>query len=291
MSETIFVTGATGNIGGNVVRELLARNQKIKVDMRSKDKGEIFTKQGIATAVMDFNDPQSIEAGLAGIEKVFSMTPLVPGFIPMALNFVKAAKKAGVKHIVRLSGMGADALQPITVGKWHREIEKAIEDAGIDHTFLRPNSFMQNYINFAGHTIKTQSAFYFPQGDGKMSYVDARDVGAVAAVALTKDGHRNKAYTITGPDAVSNYDIAKILSTVTGRTINYVDVTEDAARNGMREAGVPDIMIEMLMELYAINKAGYTATVTDAVEKITGKKAISFRQFAADFAQAFKSRV
>jgi uncharacterized protein YbjT (DUF2867 family) len=288
MSETIFVTGATGNIGSNVVKELLAQGLKIRVDVRSRDKADIFVKQGIDTVAMDFNDPQSIESGLKGIEKVFSMSPLVPNMVQMGLNFVQAAKEAGVKHIVRLSGMGADAPQPITVGKWHREVEKAIEDSGIDYTFLRPNSFMQNYINYAAHTIKAQNAFYFPQGDGKMSYVDARDVAAVAATALTKEGYLRKAYTITGPEAVSNYDIANILSNVTGRTINYVDAPEEAARQGMKQAGMPDILINALMELYAVNKAGYTAEVTDAVEKVTGRKATSFSRFANDFVTAFK---
>jgi uncharacterized protein YbjT (DUF2867 family) len=288
MSDTIFVTGSTGNVGGNVLAALLEKGMKVRVDVRSKENVDLFSKRGVEVVNMDFNDPKSIESGLKGIEKVFSMTPFVPHLVELGLNFVEAAKKAGVKYIVRLSGMGADAPQPITLAGWHRAVEKAIESSGIAHTFLRPNSYMQNFIAFAADFIKTQNAFYLPQGDGKVSYVDVRDVGAVAVAALTDERHRGKAYTVTGPEALSGSEIAGIFSELTGRTINYVDVPEDAAAKGMREAGMPDALIDALLELYAINEAGYTATVSDAVEKATGRKATSFKQFANDFAAAFK---
>lgn len=288
MSEVVFVSGATGNIGSQVLKSLLSAGAKVRVDVRSKEKGTGFQKMGVEVVEMDLQNAGSIESALHGVEKAFSMSPLVPGIVEMGVNFAKAAKKAGVRYVVRSSGMGADALHPITLGKWHREAEKALENSGIPYTILRPNSFMQNYINFASQSIKNQNAFYFPQGDGKTSLVDVRDVGAVAAQLLLKGGHEGKAYTITGPTALSNHDIARIFSEVTGRTISYYDVPEEAARQAMKGLGVPDVIIESLLQLYAVNKAGHTADVTDTVEKITGKRATSFQQFAADFVGAFR---
>mgnify|MGYP001560589622 CR=1 FL=1 len=237
---------------------------------------------------MDFNDVQSIANGLRGVEKAFSMSPLVPNLGELGAKFVEAAKIAGVKYIVRSSGMGADSPHAITLGKWHRKAEQPLEESTIAYTILRPNSFMQNYINFSSHSIKVNNAFYLPQGDGKISLIDVRDIASVIAEIITKGGHEGKAYNLTGPEAISNYTLAEILSKETGRTINYVDVPEDAARNSMREMGMPDAVVEALLELSAIIKTGYTSQVSSAVEEIAGRKPIAFRQFARDYAESFK---
>lgn len=206
----------------------------------------------------------------------------------LGIKSVEEAKRAGVKYIVRSSALGADAEPGIRLGRWHREVEKTIESSGIPFTILRPNSFMQNYANMLGHTIRTQSAFYLPMGDGKVSVVDTCDVAAVAATLLTKGGHEGKSYELTGPEALSNDQVAAILSKVAGRKITYVNVSDEDARQGMKDAGMPEWLINALMELYSTNKAGYTAAVSAVVEQVTGKKPISFAQFAKDYADAFK---
>jgi uncharacterized protein YbjT (DUF2867 family) len=288
MAKPIFVTGATGNQGGQVLRELLKTGVKVRVDVRSEEKANDFKKLGVQTARMDFRDMPSIEAALQGIDKAFSVSPMAADMVAMGINFVKGAKKAGVKYIVRSSAMGADAPQPITLGQWHREMEKALEDSGLAYTILRPNSFMQNYINMASHSIKKENAFYSPQGEGKISLVDVRDLAAVAAFVLTHRGYEGQAFNITGPEAISNYEIAQILSIITERKINYHDIPEDAARQSLKGLGMPAVLVEALLELFAMNKAGYTAQVSDAVEKILGRKPIAFKQFVEDFAEAFK---
>ena len=288
MVNTIFVSGATGNMGKEVVKQLVSKGAQVRAGVHSHEKAGILKEMGAEVVSVDLNNVNSIQTALDNVEKAFSLSPLVPNLAELSANFVKAAKLAGVKYIVRASGMGADSPQAITLGRWHRDAEKTVESSGIAYTLIRPNSFMQNYINFASHTIKSQNTFYFPQGDGKISLIDVRDIAAVVVALLTKDGHEGKAYTLTGPEAVSNYQIAGILSHVTGRTINYVDLPEAAARQGMKEMGMPETIVEALLELSAIIKAGYTGAVSPAVEQITGRQPFSFEQFAKDHIRFFK---
>ena len=288
MTDTILVMGATGNVGSQVVKQLADTGANVRAAVRSPRKAESLKSERVSLTEFDTDKPETIEAAFQGVDKVFLLTPLVPNMVELSANLVAAAKKAGVKHIIKSSGMGAEVEPGITLTRWHREAEKAIEASGIAFTFVRPNGFMQNYANFNGATIKTQNAFYLPVGDGKVSYIDTRDIAAVAVAALTQDGHEGKAYEVTGLEAISNQEIAEIISQVVGRKINYVDVPEDAARSEMKQSGMPDVLIDMTMELYELYKAGYASDVTPTVEQVTGKKPISFVQFANDYAEAFK---
>jgi uncharacterized protein YbjT (DUF2867 family) len=187
--------------------------------------------------------------------------------------------------------MGADEDPGLVIGRLHRQEEKIIEDSGISYTFLRPGSFMQSFLPtkfFFGQTIKTQNAFYFPAGDGRVGFVDVRDIAAVAVLALTDDSqHAGKAYTITGQDALSYGQVAEILSNEANKRISYVDISEDS-RRGMKQIGMEDWLIDAIMEFFSIVRAGRASQTTTVVEQITGRKPISFAQFAKDYAEFFK---
>lgn len=288
MEEKILVTGPTGNVGTHVVRQLLAAGFPVRTVAHSRNSIEALRKAGTEVFEADFSEPGSMHAVFEGISRVFLLTPLVPHMVRMGATLVEEAKKAGVKHIVRLSGMGADVDPGITLGRWHREVEREIENSGIAYTFLRPNSFMQTYAVFFGDSIKNRDAFYLPAGDGKVSLVDTRDVAAVAVEALTHKGHEGKAYTLTGPEALSNTRVSEILSEVMGRAIRYVDVSDESARQRMKNAQIPDWLIDVLMELYQLHRGGATSAVLPTVEQVTGKPPISFRRFALDHIEAFK---
>lgn len=279
MAGTILITGPTGNIGAHLVKQLAAQGEKVRAAVHSMKNVDAIKGTGADFVEVDLTRRETIETALKGVEKLFLLTPLVPNMAEIGTEIVDAAKKAGVKYIVRSSGLGADAEPGITLGKWHRQVEKAVEASGIPYTILRPNSFMQNYINFFAYTIKTQNAFYFPLGDGRVSLVDAPDIASVAAVALTESGHEGKTYNITGPDAISNVEIAEIFSNKLGRKITYIDVSDNDARLGMKNANMQGWLIDLLMELYGIQKTGYAAAVSPAVKEITGKEPISFEQF------------
>ena len=155
---------------------------------------------------------------------------------------------------------------------------------------------MQNFITQFGHTIRTQNAFYVPAGDAKMSFVDARDIAAIAVRMLltnNSDGesqqqYENKGYDITGQDALSYRQVADILSNEVGKKISYIDISEDDTRKGMEQVGMSDWYIDIMIELFRIIRAGYGSETTAAVEHITGRKPISFAQFAKDYAEVFR---
>ena len=166
-----------------------------------------------------------------------------------------------------------------------------IEDSGIAYTFLRPNAFMQNFVNFYSHTIKEQDVLSLPTGDGKVSFVDARDIAAVAVQVLVNniDGKYNgKTYDITGPEALSYHDAVRILSEQVGKKLSYVNVSEDDAFNAMKEIGLNDWLIKTILEGYNNLRKGYFSPITNVVEEITGRKPVSFKDFAKDHAEVFR---
>ncbi len=285
MSEAILVTGATGTIGRDVTKQLAKKGAAVRAGVRNPGKATKQFGRGIALATFDYEDARSFGDALEGIEKVFLLPPLMPNQLEVANAFVDAAKRAGVRHIVKLSVIGLDT-ESFTFGKWHASGERHIRESGLAFTFLRPNSFMQNFIN---HFPPRDGVIYLPWGNGKASFVDTRDVATVAAEVLTARDHEGKTYTLTGPAAVGIEEVAKILSDAAGREIKYVDVPESAARDGMLQAGLPQWQVEGVMELHAINKQNRWATVTSEIKNVTGKPPIDFAQFARDHAEKFRT--
>lgn len=288
MPGKIIVTGATGNIGTPLVKALVEMKADFRAVTHSEEKAQALRGKGVDAAPADMSSGKGLDKAFEGGRVLFLLTPPFPQMGEAAHGLVSAAKKAGIAHIVKLSGMGADQ-GSISLAKWHRAVEVAIEKSGLGWTHLRPNSFMQNYLAFHAGAIKGQGMFYAPQGDGAVSYVDTRDIAAVAAVALTNpSAHAGKAYTITGPEALANQRIAQILSEVTGKTVTYVDVPEGAARDSMLKMGMPDWLVAALLELFAINKAGHTSAVTGDIKAVTGRAPRTFADFAKENAEAFR---
>ena len=220
---------------------------------------------------MHYNKPDTIEEAFKDVDRLFLLTPFQSNMVELSANLVNVAKKkktGAVKHIVKLSVMGADAEPGITGGRLHRQAENIIEESGISYTFLRPNFFMQNFIKFFSQTIKEQGAFYVPAGDGKVSFVDVRDIAGVAVQALLNESkHGRKAYNITDPNAISYAQAAEILSNEIGRKIKYVDISEDQAREGikaegMKAIGMDEWFINSMMELFSITRAGYVSDLS-----------------------------
>ena len=288
MPGKIIVTGATGNIGSPLVQALVEMKADFRAVTHSEEKARALRGKGVDAAPADMSSGVGLDKAFEGGKVLFLNSPFSPQIGEAADGFVSAAKKAGISHIVKLSGMGADQ-GSISLAKWHRAAEGAIERSGLGWTHLRPNSFMQNYVALHAGAIKGQGMFYAPLGDGAVSYVDTRDVAAVAATALTNpSAHAGKAYTITGPEALTNQRVAAILSKAVGKAVTYVDVPESAARDSMLKMGMPDWMAAALLELFAINKAGYTATVSGDVHAVTGRAPGTFADFAMDNAEAFR---
>lgn len=231
---------------------------------------------------LDFSKPHTFAPALDGVQQVFLLTPLEEGMSDGACALVERAVAEGVRYIVRLSAFGAGPEPATKLGRVHAEVEACIERSGVVWTFLRPNSFMQNYANHVGHDIRAHDRFQMPQGEGAVSVVDTRDIAAVAVEVLMTPLAASRALELTGPEALSNQRIAQILSSVTGREIRYVDISQTQAREMMREAGMSQWLIEIIVELYELSRSGVAARVTNGVDDVLGRPPTSFLQFAKD---------
>jgi uncharacterized protein YbjT (DUF2867 family) len=280
----ILVTGATGTVGSEVVKQLKPTGAPFKIAVTSPEKVQKSKAEGLDAVLFDYTRPETFASALAGVDTLFVLSP--PGRTGLEAGLVDAANESGIKHLVKLSVIGADA-EDYILGREHRKSEKHIEASGIPHTFLRPNGFMQNYLTNSGQSIKEQGAFYLPLADARVSYIDVRDIAAVAVKALTAPEQASNFYMLTGPESLSNFDVAAKLSTALGREVKYIPVTDDDLRKGMKEMGAPDGMIEAVVDLMRHYREGKAAVVTNDVQRVTGREAISFDHFARDYAPAF----
>jgi uncharacterized protein YbjT (DUF2867 family) len=268
----ILVTGATGTIGRHLVQRLRALNANFK----------IMSSQPGADVQADFADPASLRRAFADVDTLFLLLPLVPHKLDLVRNAVAAAQAAGVKHIVRSSGAGADPASPNALAALQGEIDAVVAASGIAHTFLRPMGFMQNWASFAAGQVKA-GAFYAPQGQGAQSLIDARDIAdAAAAVLVDPAPHAGRAYTLTGAEALTNDQQLALISHATGKTVRYADVPEATAQAAMQEMGMPPVMVAWFMGLHMAVKNGWAAAVTDDVRLLTGHPPRRFADFAAE---------
>lgn len=286
----ILVVGGTGTIGSEVVRLLKEENAPFRVLVRDPAKAEALKVQGIETVAGDLRQPETLPEALQGIERVFVVTPLVPDQVQMRAALIAAAKTAGVKHVVMSTGIGAAPDAPVQIGRWHGENQQQAQESGMAWTFVQPGFFMQNLLMYA-EAIRDKGEFYMPLGNGKVSWVDARDIAAVAAKALTEPGHENRAYPVTGPEALSGAELAAILTDVAGHTVNYVPISLDQAKQAMTAMGMTETLADAMNELYALAPAGHLEGVLDTVEQVTGRPARTFQEFARDHAKEGFSKV
>jgi uncharacterized protein YbjT (DUF2867 family) len=294
--ENILVTGADGNIGSEVIRQLSSKKRDdlsivggVRSISKSKNKSKDLEHHKLVE--MDYDNPETVAAALKGMDKLFLLTPTHPKMVDFTSNLVNGAKDGRVKHIVKLSHIRVDAAEgpQINITRMHHQAERVIEESGIPFTFLRPNFFMQNFVNF--YLGKDQSSIYLPAGDGKVSFVDVRDIASVAVQSLTENSdsiHSGNAYTITGPEPLSYGEGAEILSNHIGRKISYVDISDNDARKLITNMGMNEWHTNILLDLLKLSREGYLSDVCHTVEEVTGKQPITFSQFAKDYAESFR---
>jgi len=279
----ILVTGATGNIGGKIVQQLLAMQQPVRVFVRDPRKIADLGHQ-VEVAVGDFEQVETLEAALQGVDHLFLNTSSFG--TQQNQNAIAAAQRAGVKHIVELSTFGAG--EPThAIDAWHHAKEQLLIDSGLEWTMLRPGQFMSNNLQWAS-SIKGQGAVYFPGGAGKVAPIDPRDIAAVAVVALTQPGHAGKAYQLTGPELLTVDQQVQILARLLGKPLQYVDVPPAVADDQMRKAGMPPMLVDALSQLTVILREGRGAYRTDTVQQLTGRPAYTFEEWCRDHIGAFQ---
>ncbi len=278
----ILVTTA-GKVGREAVRSLIRREVPVRVLVRDRSRARALADAGAQLAVGDLDVPASIDQAMAGVTGVILVSPAVPA---QELNVVASAARAGVGHVVKATSK-ASADSPIARRRGQAEIEAGLAASGLAHTLLRSNAYMQNVLLLAP-AIAATSGFGSVAGKGLAGLVDARDVGAVAAeIAAAPVPHAGKTYWLTGPELVSNYDVAAVLSKLLGRTVSYTELTFEENRDAMIRAGLPAPVAEMNAQAFALTAAGDAEWVTDDVPAVLGRPARSFERFAADYAAAF----
>jgi len=280
----ILITGASGNVGKEVLKQIAATGAKVRAAFQTVSKAAA-APSGVEIVTIDYTQPPTLQAALKGVERVFLVGPPAPNLPALERKAVDEIKHSGVRHVVKLSAMGGrDAIFP----RQHADSEDYIKSSGVAYTFLRPNGFMQNFVTYNGATINTQNAFYGSQGEGEVSHIDLRDIAAIAVKTLTQDGHEGKAYTLTGPEALSNARVAEILSDDTGREIKYVDLPAEQFKQAPVEAGLPEWSADALLDLQQFYRRGGASAVTRDAEQLLGRKPTSFEQFSRDYSQAFQ---
>lgn len=282
----ILVTGSTGNVGSEVVKQLAQAGHKVRALVRDTKEATGKFPTNVDIVVGDLDNTESLVHAMKGVDAIYLLAPFSPALAKQEGNALEAAKKAGVKRIVKHSVLGAQ-WEGIAIAKWHRASEKAIEASGLQWTHIRPSGFFPNALGWAG-MIKNGGTVYYPTGQGKLGVVDPRDIAAVAVKALTESGHDKQAYDVTGAQALTSQEQVDAIGKAIGKQLTYVDVPNAAAKDSMLGQGMPGPLADALLEFCDAIKSGQAAAVTDTVQRVTGKAPRTFEAWAKENAAAFK---
>ena len=283
----ILVTGGTGLIGSEVLRGL--SHAGVPARALTRDLKKAHTMPGVAWVAGDLGKPETLHAAFDGATTLFLLTHYLEDMVELQHNAIAAARDAGVTHVVKVSAFAASDHSKAPIGRWHHQVEKELEESGLEWTFLRPHHFMQNLLAQAEY-VKNDGAIYSPSGDGKIPYVDGRDVGAVAVVTLTTPGHVRKKYVLTGSEAMSYRQAAEIIGGVIGKPVRFVDESPDQARARRVREGVPPAVIESILAIGAYQRAGgKTVTITSTIADLTGRPPRTVAEFVREHASSFRA--
>jgi uncharacterized protein YbjT (DUF2867 family) len=282
----ILIAGATGTLGLELTKNLFDRGLPVRVLVRDRSRAKSLSFPGIELFVGDFTRPATLDGALDGVDQLFLLNPSSPQVEQPLRNFVDAAKRARVKHIVNNSQFGTDAGATGRYLRYHAAVEYHIMKSRVPYTFLRPNLFMQSLLCFRS-SISSEGALYSSVGGAKVSVIDVRDVASVAVAALTQSIHEGKTYELTGPEALSYAEMAGQLSLTLAKTIKHIDIPPQNMLQTLLDLGVPAWRADGLVEAYDHYRRGAAAAITPAAYDVLQRKPTPFSQFAADYAHQF----
>ena len=282
----IAVTGATGTIGTELIRQLAGLDEPVRA--LSRDPPSDRGPAGVEWVEADLARWESLPGALKGADRLFLLTGNAEDMVRLQKNAVEAAAEAGVERVVKLSALGATDHSRSVIGLWHHNVERFLRHSGLAWTILRPHHYMQNVLDPRVFD-RAADRVYSASGDGEIPFVDTRDVATVARVVLTEEGHAGATYTLTGPEAISYGEATEILSDVLGRSLEHVPQTMDEAWARRRRAGDPVWLVAAQLAIAGYQRAGGpTARVNGVVRRLSGRPARDFRTFAEDHAEALR---
>ena len=282
----VLVTGATGNTGSLLVPALLRAGVDVRILVRDETKAKPLKDLGAEVVLGDLDKPETILPAVKNVDKIYLLTWNGETQLQQAINVIDAAKKSGNPHIVRHSMWGSENSRIIKQGY---KIEEILKASGLPWTILKPTFYMQNTM-MAAQTISSDGVIYWDMKDGKLGMIDVRDIADAAFAVITGKGHEGKEYILTGPEAISFNDVAKIFSNVLDTEIKYVSVPGEAALQSMVGMGLPEWIAKGYVELSEGFSENFANSTTRNVEILTGHPSRSFEQFASDFARVFDNK-
>ena len=285
MSGKILVTGATGNIGLFAAMKLMAAGAKVRSAVTNPDRARGMVDGAVEFVRFDFLDPSTYMDALNGVDRLFLIRPPVLNNPKAFYPFIDAAKRLGVRHIVFVSLLGVER-NPFPP---HFKIEKYIEHSGIPYTFLRPSFFMQNLNTTHQEDIKVHNDIFLPAGHAKVSFIDTRDIGEAAAhVLLEPEHHVNRSYALTGPEALTYFDAARLLTETLGRKVTYSNPSTLTFRKVMLSRGIPKGFVNVMAVLYLTTRLGMAKKVTTELAPLLKREPTSLAQYIRDYADNWK---
>lgn len=284
----ILVTGATGHVGSEVVANLGRAGIPCKALVRSPERADDLRGYDTEVAVGDFSEPATLDDALRGVTAALLVSPPGPQQVSWETAFIDAAARAPLPpHIVKIASIGAAPDAPYLFGRIHGEIVETLRGSGLPHTVLAPNGYLQNLEAHAVSIVR-DGVLAMPGGDAVISQIDVRDVAAAAAAVLAEPAsHADQTYDLTGPEPLSYMDIAQVFARIVGRPVRCVDVPPDQARAGMLRDGLPEWLVDALLDLAAFYRTGAASLVSGDVQRLTGRRPRSVEDFVRDHPAVF----
>ena len=282
----ILITGASGNVGKTVLQAVAKSGAQHRAMYRSAAEAA-KASAGTETVVADFAKPETLGAALKNVDSVYLVCSPIPELVQLESNMIDACVAAGVKHVVQNSALGAGDYDK-SFPSWHRKVEEKLKGTRLSWTILRPNSFHQNVVAFFAPTIRTQGVFYNSMRDAKNSFLDVRDIAAVAAKSLAGGEHAGKIYELNGPEAINYTELAKKISKVAVREVKYVDIPMDAQKKAMLDQGMPEWLTTALLDLQQYYVSGKGGETDGLLQKLLGRAPITMDEFLKENAAEFR---
>lgn len=283
----VLVTGATGNVGPHVVRELISRGAYVRALVRDPARANARLHYAAERATGDFTDPSSLTQALQGVDAAFILTPNSPHQFEHEQNVIDAVAAAGVRRVVKFSSIGAEPGAPLEFwdvqGRLQEHVRRAIPSA----TIVRSN-FHMSALLWAAEPVKAAGQIFAPAAGAHVAMVDPRDVAEATAVLLTSGAHEGESLTFSGPQAITYDQIAEALTRVAEKPVAFIPVPDDAAYAGMIGSGMPEWLAGNLVTLFRLLRGGAGSEVTDAFERVVGRAPRTFADWATDHASAFR---
>ncbi len=283
----ILVTGASGTVGKSVLDKVARSGAKHRAMYRSREEAA-KAPAGTETVIADFADQASLAAALRGVEGVYLVCSPVPDLVQLEGNAIAASESAGVQRMVLNSALGAEDY-PKSFPAWHRKVEDKLKATKLRYCILRPNSFVQNVVTYYAPSIKALGVFYAAMGNAKTSYLDVRDIAAVATQAL-QGRHDGKTYELNGPEALTCAEVADKISLHAKVPARYVDTPVDTLRKAMVDQGMPEWQANALLDLQAYYTGGQGGTVDGVLQGLLGQAPITMDDFLEESAGEFRGR-